>query len=166
MSGYSVRAGLLLCLMFIVTEGYAGMFGLGKRVDVFLCPEVRGQITMNGEPLSGVRVMREVIYDGEILDRTVSSESGAFSFEQLAIRSRTPNKAFSEARTRQVLVADYEGKRYLLWLHITDSINEEPLISDKLQNLNCDLADDEIVHHFPIPGKPDFTYNIKSICRW
>lgn len=142
------------------------MFGFGKRVDVFLCPEVHGQITLNGEPLSGVRLMREVFYDKEILDRTETSESGGFSFERLAIKSRTPNKAFVEARTHQIVVADYQGKRYLLWHHITDSIEEEPFITEKLQHLNCDLSDDEIYHHFPIPGRSDFTYNIKSICRW
>lgn len=166
MTGYLRKSGVLLCLMLVASEGYAGMFGLGKRVDVFLCPEVRGKITMNGAPLSGVRLMRELYYDNEILHRTESLESGTFSFDQLTIKSRTPNRAFSEARTHQIVVADYEGERYLLWYHVTDSIKEEPLISEKLRNLNCDLSDDEIFHHFPIPGRPDFTYNVKSICRW
>lgn len=157
---------MLVVLFGLVNEGYAGMFGLSKRYDVFLCPEVRGTITMNGEPLSDVKVMREVIYDDEIVDHTVTSGAGEFSFDELQIKSRTPGKAFAEARTRQVLVADYAGKRYLLWLHITDSTVEEPLISEKLGTLSCDLSDEEIYHHFPRPNNPDMTYNIKGICRW
>lgn len=166
MSGYSVRAGLLLCLMFIVTEGYAGMFGLGKRVDVFLCPEVRGQITMNGEPLSGVRVMREVVYDDGFVDETESSPEGQFSFAKLMTRSRTPTKAFDETRTVQAITAEFDGQRYLLWAYATDSIVEEALISEKLANLECDLANEEKYHHFPRPDSAHLTYNIKGVCRW
>ncbi len=142
------------------------MFGLGKKVDVFLCPAIQGQITMNGEPVAGVEITRELSYDNIKLDRTRSSASGHFSFDEVTTRSRTPNKAFVEARTRQVLVADYQGQRYLLWLHITDSIKEEPVISEKLQSLKCDFSNEDIYQHFPIPEYPSFTYNIKGICRW
>lgn len=161
-----VKLGFLFFLIGFSNEGYTGMFGFLKKVDVFLCPEVHGTIKMRGEPLSGVKIMREIIYDDEIVDRTITSEAGEFSFDTLKINSRTPNKAFDETRARQVIVADYNGRRYLLWLHITDSIDEEPLISEKLRNLNCDLENEEKYHHFPRSDSSDMTYNIKSICRW
>lgn len=142
------------------------MFEFLKKHDVFLCPRVEGRITVDGIPVHDVKIMREVIYDDELIDRTETSELGAFHFDELRIKSRTPSKAFDESRTRQVIVADYKGKRYLLWLHITDSIQEEPVISEKLKRLNCDLKNPETYHHFPMPGKPGLTYNIKSICRW
>lgn len=142
------------------------MFGLGKKVEVFLCPEVRGQITLNGEPVAGVEITRELIYDKIKLDHTRSSASGHFSFGEVTTRSRTPNKAFVEARNRQVLVADYQGQRYLLWFYVTGSIKEEPVISDKLRNLKCDLSSEDIYQHIPIPENPNLTYNISGICRW
>lgn len=142
------------------------MFGLGKKADVFLCPAVQGQITLNGEPLAGVEITRELSYDNIKLDRTRSSASGHFLFDEASTKSRTPNKAFVEARTHQILVADYQGQRYLLWHYVTGSIKEEPVISDKLRNLKCDLSSEEIYQHIPIPENPNLTYNIVGICRW
>ncbi len=143
------------------------MFGLGKKVDVFLCPAVQGQITMNGEPVAGLEITRELSYDGNFkLDYTRSSDSGHFSFDEVTTRSRTPNKPFVEARTRQVLIADYQGQRYVLWFYVTDDIREEPVISDKLRNLKCDFSSEDIYQHIPIPDKPHLTYNISGICRW
>lgn len=142
------------------------MFGFGKKVDVFLCPEVRGQITMNGEPLSGVRVMREVAYDDELIDYAVTSSSGVFTFGELHTRSRTPSKSFDETRTVQAITAEYDNKQYLLWAYATDSISEEALISGRLGSLKCELSDEEIYHHFPRPDSSHLTYNVKGLCRW
>lgn len=162
---------LLICMMMLFTFGYvaegvAGMFGFGKKVDVFLCPEVHGQITLNGEPLSGVKVMREVVYDDEFVDYAVTSGSGAFTFGELHTRSRTPGRPFDETRTVQAITAEYQDKQYLLWAYATDSISEESSISERLGSLRCDLSDEEIYHHFPRPDSSHLTYNVKGLCRW
>ena len=142
------------------------MFEFLKKHDVFLWPETKGKLTLGGDPLSGVTIVREVFYDTSIVETTITSSTGSFSFRDLNIRSRTPGKLFTEARTIQAITAEYRNDRYLLWAYATDSIVEEPLISEKLKDLKCDLNNEERYHHFPRPDSSHLTYNTKGICRW
>lgn len=153
-------------LFLLSSEASAGMFGFGKKYDVFLCPEVKGVISINGEPVAGLTIMREVIYDDPHVETVETEVDGSFYFPPLTVRSSTPGKAFDETRTRQVLVTEYKGEKYVLWVYATDAIEEEPVIAEKLANLNCDLSNEKIHHHFTIPDHPSFTHNIISICRW
>lgn len=163
---YLRKFGSLAVLMLSINTGHAGMFGLGKKAEVFLCPDVQGQITLNGEPVAGVKILREVVYDDSFIDYATSSESGTFRFDELRTKSRTPNKAFDETRNVQVITAEFKGKQYLLWGYATSSITEEPLITDKLARLKCELTNEEKYHHFPIEDSPHLFYNIQGICRW
>lgn len=163
-SRFPVLIGVLLVL--VISEVSAGMFGFGKKYDVFLCPEVKGSISIDGEPVEGLTIMREVIYDESQVDEVKTAEDGSFYFPPLKVRSSTPGKAFDETRTRQVLVTEYQGEQYVLWVYATPAIEEEPVISEKLSQLDCDLTDEKTQHHFVIPEQPNFTHNIVSICRW
>lgn len=159
-----VVIGVLLVLL--ISEVSAGMFGLGKRYDVHLFPPVQGRILMDGRPLSGVTVVREATYDDAEIQETVTDQEGHFSFPAWTIKSRTPGKPFVEDRLRQVIVANHQGSKYVLWYYVTGRIEGEKVIAEKLQTLNCDLKDEEIDHHFVKAENPEFTHNISSICRW
>lgn len=163
-SRFPVVVGVFLFLL--ISEVSAGMFGFGKKYDVLLCPEVKGSISINGQPVEGLTIMREVIYDDPHVETAETREDGSFYFPPLNVRSSTPGKAFDETRTRQVLVTEYQGEKYVLWVYATDAIEEEPVIAEKLSNLNCDLSNEKTQHHFQIPDHPSFTHNIISICRW
>lgn len=163
-SRYRIAIGVFLLL--VISEVFAGMFGFGRKYDVFLCPEVKGAITIDGKPVEGLTIMREVIYDEAHVETVKTAEDGSFYFPSLSIRSSTPGKAFDETRNRQVLVTEYEGEKYLLWLYATDAIEEEPVITEKLSKLECDLRDEERIYHFEIPDAPSFTHDIKSICKF
>lgn len=158
-----VVIGVLLVL--VISEVSAGMFGFGKKYDVFLCPEVKGSISIDGEPVEGLTIMREVIYDEAYVETVETKEDGSFYFPPLSARSSTPGKAFDETRNRQVLVTEYQGEKYLLWLYVTEAVEEEPVIVEKLSKLDCDLGDEERIYHFEIPDAPSFTHDIKSICK-
>lgn len=106
-SRFPVLIGVLLVL--VISEVSAGMFGFGKKYDVFLCPEVKGSISIDGEPVEGLTIMREVIYDDAHVETVKTEEDGSFYFPPLTVQSSTPGKAFDETRTRQVLVTEYEG---------------------------------------------------------
>ncbi|UDL04768.1 carboxypeptidase-like regulatory domain-containing protein [Marinobacter sp. CA1] len=148
------------------TGVYAGMFSFLKKYDVLLFPSVEGRLTNQGEPLAGVEIIREATYD-EVEAETVETDTeGRFSFPEWTTRSNTPGKPLIEARLRQVVAAKYEGEYYILWQYTTDRIDEEPVISDLLKNLDCDIANEEIDHYFPIPDNPQFDHIIGSICRW
>ncbi len=163
-SRFPIVFGVLLALL--ISEVSAGMFGLGKKYDVFLCPEVKGSISIDGQPVEGLAVMREVVYDDSHVEQVKTEKDGSFYFPPLMVRSSTPGKAFDETRTRQVLVTEYEGEQYVLWVYATPAIEKEPVVSEKLSQLNCDLRNEKTQHHFAIPDDPSFTHNIISICRW
>lgn len=155
--------GVMLCS---VSNGLvAGMFGVGKKYDVSLSPEVRGSITLGGEPVAGLTIMREVIYDDAHVETVKTGSDGSFYFPALNIRSSVPGRAFDETRTRQVLVTEYLGEKYILWVYGTGDIEEEPVIAEKLSDLQCDLNDEKRAYHFTIPDYPSFTHNILSICQ-
>jgi hypothetical protein len=162
-----VAVNVLFVTVIISAQGAsADMFSFLKRYDVFLCPKVEGRITLNGEPVVGVRVLREIIYDKGRVDTATTSGNGTFRFPELIAKSRTPGKAFDETRNRQVIVADHNGQKYLLWLYVTGRVTEEAVINEKLSSLDCDLSNEEKHHHFKKKENPSFTHNIKSICRW
>ncbi|TDT44365.1 hypothetical protein DES49_0467 [Halospina denitrificans] len=144
----------------------ADMFGFFKRYDVHLSPEVHGRITLNGTPLEEVQVSRELTYGKEYLDRTTTDVNGRFYFAEKNIRSGIPGKLFNETRNRQVIVADYEGEKYLLWHTVTDSIEPHETLTQLLKSMDCELSNPEKLQHFERHENPSFTHNIHSICRW
>lgn len=63
------RFGFVLSLALLYSEyGVTGMFGIFEKVEVHLSPEVRGVVTLAGEPLSGTGVYRTLDYDRDHKD--------------------------------------------------------------------------------------------------
>lgn len=170
----SKRKSLLLLtaalsfLLFIVfsQQVMATMFSWFKKYDVHLCPAVHGTVTLNGKPLAGIRVFRELDYDKSHTDDAVTDENGYFYFAAKNIKSRLPGNKFDQSRSRQVISLDYQGKLFLLWYLNTSSIKPQQAVVQRLASLNCDLSNEELEHVFPNFEKPDFPHSSFSICRW
>jgi len=143
----------------------AGIFGFLKKYDVKLFPPVEGRLLQNGEPLEGVEIVREAAYDDVETETTVTVTGGRFSFPRWITKSNTPGKPLAEVRLRQVVAAKYRGEYYLLWHHTTDQITQEPVITDLLGRLDCDIVNEQADYYFPIPDSPGFEHIIGSICR-
>lgn len=157
---------IVVSLILVNSEVSAGMFGLGKKYDVELFPPVQGRILLDGEALSGVTVIREATYDNSDIQEARTDEEGRFSFPEWLVKSRTPGKPFVEDRLRQVIIAEHQGHKYVLWYYVTGRTSGEAVVAEKLQALDCDLRDEETDHHFQKAENPDFTHNVSSICRW
>ncbi len=142
------------------------MFGFFEFHDVHLSPEIEGIVTLKGHPLSNVVITRELTYGKEYLDKTVTDVEGRFSMPAVNIRSQIPGKPLDETRNRQVIVAEHEGKKYVLWYAVTDSIKPEISVVEKLEYMNCELSKSEKLQHFTKQENPSFTHNIHSVCRW
>ncbi|WP_218668185.1 DUF4198 domain-containing protein [Vreelandella utahensis] len=148
------------------SEVMADMFGWFKRYDVHLSPEVKGRILKDGEPVADIEVYRELMYAKHYTEKTVTDSDGHFSFPEKNIRSREPGKLLGVEHITQSITADYGPKTYLLWRTTTTSRTPEKVIEEKLSHMECDLANPEKMHHFTIAEHPDFTHNIRGICRW
>lgn len=153
-------------LLILSCEVYAGMFGLGKKTEVHLSPEVRGSIARDGVPLEGVEVYRTLDYDKEYVDRTHTDNEGRFTFPPMNIMSSRPGKLMDETRVRQVIGAIYDGDTYLLWYHTPGGITERTAVSQRLGSLHCDLMTPEKELLFRNYEKPEFPHAAFSICRW
>ena len=148
------------------SEVMADMFGWFKRYDVYLSPEVKGRILKDGEPVADVEVYRELMYAKHYIEKTVTDSEGRFSFPEKTIHSREPGKLLGTEHITQSITADYGQKTYLLWRTTSTSRTPEKVIVEKLSHMECDLTNPEEMHHFTIAEHPDFTHNIRGICRW
>ncbi len=155
-------------LLLLSTQAVGNMFGLFKKYDVHLSPEVHGVITSQGKPVVGLEILRGLTYgdEKELLDKTLTDIEGKFSFAKKIIRSRKPGSMFDESRIRQIVVAKDKNKDYMLWY--TQAIGTEPnlALTERLENLRCELTNDEEKVRFKSYEYPQAGYLVHSICRW
>lgn len=161
----SLLAALLSILIFITfsSQVNAAMFNWLKKYDVHLSPAVQGKITFEGQPVANLKVYRELTYNKEFLDHTVTDSAGLFSFAAKTIRSRRPGSAFDTAK-RQVLYVDYNDQRYLLWYYSTLNASAAATLSDKMQQLRCELTQPEKTYELPNQEFPEHPHGVTGVC--
>ncbi len=162
-----VAAWLLLLLP--ACEVNADMFGLfAKKYDVHLSPAVNGRLTKDGQPLAGIKVVRDLHYDKSHIDSTTTDADGKFGFPAKSIRSSLPGGIFTqETRVIQTINAELSGQSYLLWDTGQHGIKENPELAIRLKQLSCELNSDEVVYYVPNPqSKIGSEHGITTICRW
>ncbi|MBU2870474.1 hypothetical protein KO502_07175 [Colwellia sp. E2M01] len=143
------------------------MFGLFKKYDVHLSPEVHGRITFAGKPIKNIIVNRMLGCERGRNDKSKTDDNGLFYFPAQSIRSRRPGQMLDETRVFQTIELNYKDKDkdYLLWYTVTEGKTHKN-ISEKLKQLNCDLTMQEEKYYFINYEYPEFTHNVLSICRW
>jgi len=163
-----VTLAITVFLLLLSTQVIDDMFGIFKKYDVHLSPEVNGVITNQGKPIVGLEVFRGLTYgdNKELVDKAVSDSEGRFSFAEKNIRSRKPGSMFDESRVRQIIDIDYQGSPYLLWGTIMIGIKPNQVLSKKLHYLNCDLKNKEEYFEFESIEYPDNFHGVQSVCRW
>ncbi|WP_353538052.1 DUF6795 domain-containing protein [Colwellia sp. KU-HH00111] len=152
-------------LFLFSTQAATSMFGLFKKYDVYLSPEIHGRITVAGKPIKNVVINRTLTYADEISDQSKTNNDGEFYFPEQIIRSRLPGQMLDETRVFQTVDLNYKDKEYLLWYTVTEG-KAHKNIYNKLQQLNCDLTMQEEKNYFINYEYPEFTHNVLSICRW
>jgi len=155
-------------LFLLSTQAATTMFGLFKKYDVHLSPEVHGVITNDGAPVVGLKVFRGLTYgdDKELIDETLTDDEGRFSFPEKNIRSRKPGSMFDESRIRQVVFTKKENKDFMLWYTQAIGINPNKALTERLEKLHCELTDSEEQFEFDSVEYPQAGYLVHSICRW
>ncbi|MBP7548081.1 MAG: carboxypeptidase regulatory-like domain-containing protein [Corallincola sp.] len=158
-----------LLLLLPACEVNADMFGLfAKKYDVHLSPAVSGRLTKDGQPLAGVKVVRDLNYDKSFIDSTTTDADGKFSFPAKSIRSSLPGGMFTaDTRVIQTINAEFFGIKYLLWDTGQHGIKENPELTLRLQQLSCELTEKEMLYYVPNPqSKSGREHSIATICRW
>ncbi|MGP9802889.1 DUF6795 domain-containing protein [Rheinheimera sp. NSM] len=156
----------VISVLLYSLEVRANMFSWFKKYNVHLSPAVQGNITLEGKPLPGIKVFRELDYDNAYNEEATTDEQGRFYFAEKHIKSRQPANKLDQSKIRQVISLVYHGKTFVLWYLNTSSIEPQQAIVQRLAALNCELSDEELEHAFPNIEKPDFPHSTFSICRW
>ena len=174
-SPFRLSQGGLCTLLFTAiffshpTEATAGMFDFfKKKYDVHLSPEVRGSVKLNGKPMAGLLVLRELDYIGvyEKIQKTKTDEQGRFSFPEKNVRASEPGSMFHVPRIWNDIEVIYKDKKYQLWYVVTSSLEPAQGRSEKLLQLNCDLNDSMEDIEFDNIEDPRWPHGVESICRW
>jgi hypothetical protein len=144
------------------------MFGLLKKYDVHMCSEVNGQVLLNGKPVVGAKVIRELSYIHQVEnnDETLTDESGWFSMPEVSISSKKPGDMFVNDSVMQKIFIIMESGQYILWDSEFGGIEEFPEFKEKLAMLNCDLSNKEVTFTFPNKKNVNLMFDGISICRW
>lgn len=163
---------ILILALALFSVGASAMFWPFKKYDVEMSPEVRGVIKLDGVPLSGLTVYRELFYEGykdgkKISDEAITNAKGEFQFPEFVIRSRAPKDIFGQSfPIIQDIYIRRSSKETLLW-RASKFSSIVPLISELLLNLDCDLNSEELSYELKDPktGEP-IHVPLTSICRW
>ena len=141
------------------------MLGL-IRYTVELCPEVKGQLTLNGKPVANQLIQRGLTLEDEEIDEAYTDELGFYSFPAKSIKSRKPSSIFYESMIRVVIVTHFESHLHTLWFGFQHGLKTPIELQKRLINLNADLSAEEIKHQIIDSEAPSGEHNISSICRW
>ncbi|WDD97499.1 DUF6795 domain-containing protein [Thalassomonas actiniarum] len=154
------------------------MFGLFKRHEVEMSPEVRGRITNGDKPVAGIEVVRSLMYEGykkgkEQKEYALTDTKGQFSFEKRIIKSRLPGDMFGANMPVMQSIyiekddpKDQDDHYYFLW-STSKSWRSIPPLSELMLQLNADLQNKE-VHHEINAGNYGGRqrHPVISICYW
>ncbi len=158
-----------LLLTAVAVQTQAGTFDMFKKRDIEMCSETEGRITLNGEPVVGIEVLRELFYpdpEHQHADSTITDSDGRFYFPKVAISSRKPRIYTGVLGTEQLIGVKHEGEMYYLWRAFLQGDSVHPEYRNKLTSLECDLASEEVYFTFSNPANHDSPFEASSICRW
>ncbi len=156
-----------LVFLFVTSGAAAEMLSMFKKETVVLCPEVSGQLSDNGKPLSDVKVTRRLFYGKEYSETVTTDAEGNFQFSRKEIRSNKPNGLFSQnERIYQQITVEHAHEAYLLWNAFPIGTGENAALSARLEKLNCDIRDTKEKHYFPSAEFPEEEHSVSSICKW
>ncbi|TAA45850.1 hypothetical protein EXY25_10870 [Corallincola spongiicola] len=162
-------AGVFVLLLFCFSTMVEGdMFGLFKTYDVHLCPEVKGRLTLKGEPVAGVMITRNLTFWDEAprVDTTVSDENGYFSFSDVVIQSKKPGDMFVQEFRDQEIYVEFQQQKYLLWFSSVRGYEPRSEYSKKLSSLNCALEQSLAKFEFQDKQQENLKFTAVSLCRW
>ncbi len=135
---------------------------------VHLCPEVKGQASEKGKPLSNVKIERVLNFsDGKsVEDFTYTDNNGGFSLPEINIRSNQPAVPLAEIFTSQAIYLSYNNEEYCLWGSRLSGVKYREEYARKLRQLIADISDGKVLFKFQNKKTEGYKFEALSICRW
>ena len=135
---------------------------------VHLCPEVKGQVSENGQPLINAKIERLLCFsDGKYVeDFAYTDDKGYFSLPEVNIRSNQPAVPFAELFTSQIITLIHEGTKYILWTSRLSGTKYRHEYAKKLSCLKADISDEEVSFFFRNDEVEGYKLSAGGIARW
>ncbi|PLT26159.1 hypothetical protein CXF89_06750 [Pseudoalteromonas sp. MelDa3] len=141
------------------------MFGFFNKQDVTLSLPVKGRLLNNDEPQQGIKVTRELIYGDTYIDEAISDSNGYFYFNERTIRSSKPsNMFFNSSLLQSIYIENKKDEDSILWYATIQFTEEQALLSDILNNFECELSEAAITYDIPIKNSGQF-YTVYTRCK-
>ena len=154
-------------VFFLSTQSIANMLDVDKKSDVHLCPEVLGQLVIGGQPIVNQEVSRELAYGSEMfIDTAITDGNGYFIFPEMNIAAQKTSMLLEGEKIQQAIVITHKEQRYTLWHTQPVGLKSNRALSEKLNQLYCDLTTSEKESEFQSYEHPQGDYLVQSICRW
>lgn len=163
-----------ISLFFLFISTQVNAMGLFDFLKINVLSDVNGVVTLNGQPVSGVKVVLNVriVFNNEKIEVVTETDiNGKFHFD--AINSKSINTILPSAKMiDQRITFHYQGKEYLGWDMVKNNYDYNGELNDLSEpenrnnlipfNLSCELNDKSTTRrsgtheHIALTG----------ICRW
>lgn len=150
------RAGILIFLIIITQGALAmGIFDAGKTC-VF--SEVKARLTLNGEPISNVKVIRRWEWNKLQEETTTTDESGYFELPPV-FESSMSRMLPIELVIAQGLYVVIDGEEKKFWSNSKREPEENAEFQGSPINLSCELSSEMKIYR-------DFGSRMRTLCTW
>lgn len=155
---------LKTALMFLATLFSISCSNKGASMSVFdigkacVFSQVKGQVTFEGKPVSGAKIVRIAKWQKEETDETMTDSEGNFELPPMYHRS-VVKLLPAEFVTSQRLMVIHDNKEYGIWFTTKRAPEENSELNGKPLAFKCELTDEPRFDH-------SYRASIKTICTW
>jgi len=137
-----------------------------REYNILLSPRAHGRVTWQGEPLSGVTIIRSIKYGDAYVDDAKTNANGEFKFPDRNITAPLPEGLFSKKTPiTEEIYFKHNDSSFILWsAPLVDAAFRQELAL-RLLEMNCELSDERSSFYIPSAENGEY-YTIESICRW
>jgi hypothetical protein len=151
---------LIVLVVFSLPSKGETMSLLPTSQDVVLSSPLEGILTINGKPVSGVKILRKLSWfdlSESVEDAVVTDGQGYFALP--IVRKSLKLSNLTQFVVTQEVNALYDNNKILIWYMGKDSKNEYGELGGKPVNLKCELTSDEIITR-------DYDTPLITRCYW
>jgi len=149
--------GLILFIIYIPSQGNAMAFLNSLKACTF--SEMQINLTADGKPAAGAKVIRSVNWKEEIVDTFTADDSGQVKLPAMHQNSITQVMPV-EFVSSQVIHVEYEGNDYKIWVYGKRDPGENSEMNGQPFDLSCELSDEpKIQRMFDSILKTSCTFN-------
>ncbi|WP_225305702.1 DUF6795 domain-containing protein [Pseudoalteromonas sp. TAB23] len=107
----------------------------------------------------------ELIYGDTYIDEAISDNNGYFYFDNKTIRSSKPsNMFFNSSLLQSIYIKNKKDEDSILLYTTIQFTEEQALLSDILNNFECELSEEATTYDIPIKNTDQF-YTVYTRCK-